>query len=47
MAKCYRPQPFATELARLEFLPGLYQQLSVPVVAAGPKASKAGRKGKA
>jgi hypothetical protein len=32
--KCYRPQPFATELARLEFLFGLYQQLSAPVLGA-------------
>ena len=30
--KCYRPQPFATELARLEFLFGLYQQLSAPLL---------------
>jgi hypothetical protein len=30
--KCYRSQPFATELARLEFLFGLYQQLSAPVL---------------
>ena len=34
---CYRPQPFATELARLEFLFGLYQQLSAPVLGAAPK----------
>lgn len=32
--RCYRPQPFATELARLEFLFGLYQQLSAPVLGA-------------
>ncbi len=36
--RCYRPQPFATELARLEFLFGLYQQLSAPVLGAAPKA---------
>ena len=36
--RCYRPQPFATELARLEFLFGLYQQLSAPVLGATPKA---------
>ena len=35
--RCYRPQPFATELARLEFLFGLYQQLSVPVLGAASK----------
>ena len=36
--RCYRPQPFATELARLEFLFGLYQQLSTPVLSAPKKA---------
>ncbi|GAC1376486.1 MAG: hypothetical protein NVSMB30_21850 [Hymenobacter sp.] len=36
--RCYRPQPFATELARLEFLFGLYQQLSAPMLSAAPKA---------
>ena len=36
--RCYRPQPFTTELARLEFLFGLYQQLSAPVLGAAPKA---------
>jgi hypothetical protein len=36
--RCYRPQPFATELARLEFLFGLYQQLSVPVLGTPKKA---------
>jgi hypothetical protein len=35
--KCYRPQPFTTELARLEFLFGLYQQLSAPVLGAARK----------
>ena len=35
--RCYRPQPFASELARLEFLFGLYQQLSAPVLGAAPK----------
>lgn len=35
--RCYRPQPFATELARLEFLFGLYQQLAAPVLGAAPK----------
>ncbi len=30
--RCYRPQPFGTELQRLEFLFGLYQQLSAPVL---------------
>ena len=37
MDRCYRPQPFATELARLEFLFGLYQQLSAPLLGAAPK----------
>ena len=36
--RCYRPQPFATELARLEFLFGLYQQRSAPVLGTAPKA---------
>ena len=31
-------QRFATELARLEFLFDLYQQLSAPVLGAAPKA---------
>ena len=35
--RCYRPQPFGTELQRLEFLFGLYQQLSAPVLGAGGK----------
>ena len=42
MDRCYRPQPFATELARLEFLFGLYQQLSAPLVAVA-QAGKARR----
>ncbi len=37
----YRPQPFASELARLEFLFGLYQQLSAPVLGTTPKAARA------
>lgn len=40
--RCYRPQPFTTELARLEFLFGLYQQLSAPVLGA-PKKTRAKR----
>ncbi|WP_226163833.1 class I SAM-dependent DNA methyltransferase [Hymenobacter terricola] len=39
--RCYRPQPFTTELARLEFLFGLYQQLSAPVLGAPSKAARA------
>ena len=35
--RCYRPQPFGTELQRLEFLFGLYQQLSAPVLGVGAK----------
>ena len=34
-------QPFATELARLEFLFGLYQQFSAPVPGAAPKFPRA------
>lgn len=41
--RCYRPQPFATELARLEFLFGLYQQLSTPVLGTTPKKARARR----
>ena len=41
MDKCYRPQPFTTELAGLEFLFGLYQQLSAPVLGAVRKGSAA------
>ena len=41
--RCYRPQPFTTELARLEFLFGLYQQLSAPVLGATPKKARASR----
>ena len=39
--RCYRPQPIATELARLEFLFGLYQQLSAPLLGATPKVARA------
>jgi len=31
---CYRPQPFATELERLEYLFGLYRQLNEPMLLA-------------
>lgn len=41
--RCYRPQAFATELARLEFLFGLYQQLSAPVLGAVPKKTRTRR----
>ncbi len=41
--RCYRPQPFSTELARLEFLFGLYQQLSAPVLGTTPKKARASR----
>ena len=33
----YRPKPFTAEVARLEFLFSLYQQLSTPVFSAAPK----------
>ncbi|MBT2557018.1 hypothetical protein J7E24_04420 [Hymenobacter sp. ISL-91] len=39
--RCYRPAAFATELARLEFLFGLYQQLSAPVLGAAKKGRQA------
>ena len=35
--RCYRPQPFGTELARLEFLFGRYQALSAPLLAKAKK----------
>ena len=40
--RCYRPAPFPTELARLEFLFGLYRQLSEPLLPA-PKVARARR----
>ena len=40
--RCYRPQPFGTELARLEYLFGLYQELSAPLLG---KVKKKGRPG--
>ena len=43
MDRCYRLRPFATELVRLEFLFGLYQQLSAPVLGAAPKAKAKSR----
>lgn len=39
---CYRPAAFPTELARLEFLFGLYRQLSEPLLPT-PKAVRARR----
>lgn len=39
--RCYRPAAFATELTRLEFLFGLYQQLSAPVLGAMKKPKRA------
>lgn len=41
--RCYRPQPFATELTRLEHLFGLYQQLSAPLLPA-PKPARGARR---
>ena len=43
---CYRPQPFTSELARIEFLFGLYEQLSAPMFGAGrkPKQLKSSKK---
>ena len=35
---CYRPQPFTSERQRVEYLFGLYEQLTAPLLpAAGPK----------
>ena len=38
---CYRPQAFVSELNRIEFLFGLYEQISTPIFAAGNKTKKA------
>ena len=37
---CYRPQPFTTELNRIEFLFGLYEQLSTPIFKVEKKVKK-------
>ncbi|MFN8302605.1 MAG: DNA methyltransferase [Saprospiraceae bacterium] len=34
---CYRPQPFGSELVRIEFLFGLYEQLTAPMFRGGGK----------
>ncbi len=34
---CYRPQPFANELSRIEYLFGLYEQLTAPLVKVAKK----------
>ncbi|HEY5536477.1 MAG TPA: type IIL restriction-modification enzyme MmeI [Ignavibacteria bacterium] len=34
---CYRPQPFPTELSRLEFLFDLYKKYTIPMFAEGKK----------
>ena len=37
---CYRPQPFANELGRIEFLFGLYEQYTVPMFGGEGKKGK-------
>jgi len=37
--KCYRPQAFTTELNRIEYLFGLYEQLTMPIQAQAKKAA--------
>ena len=37
---CYRPQPFVSELNRIEFLFGLYEQYSAPIFALSKKGKK-------
>ena len=32
---CYRPQPFTSERQRMEYLFGLYEQLTAPLLPAG------------
>lgn len=34
---CYRPQPFTTELNRIEYLFSLYEQISVPILSVSTK----------
>ena len=35
---CYRPQPFTSERQRVEYLFGLYEQLTIPLLpSAAPK----------
>lgn len=35
--KCYRPEPFANDRERVEFLFGLYEKLTAPLTASMPK----------
>jgi hypothetical protein len=42
--KCYRPAPFASERARVEYLFDLYQRLTAPLTA--PSKSRRGSKAK-
>ena len=37
---CYRPEPFTSERQRVEYLFGLYEQLSAPLLPAAGKKSK-------
>lgn len=41
---CYRPQPFPTELSRLEFLFNLYKKYTVPLLEDGKKKKKKSKK---
>ncbi|MDH5718878.1 MAG: hypothetical protein OEZ22_14725 [Spirochaetia bacterium] len=44
--KCYRPHPFANEMARIEFLFQLYEEYTNPVKAAEAKTVKKEKKGR-
>ena len=37
MDKCYRPEPFTSERQRVEFLFGLYEKLTAPLLPVTPK----------
>lgn len=41
---CYRPQPFQTELSRIEFLFNLYKKYTVPLLEDGKKKKKKSKK---
>lgn len=43
--RCYRPQPFTTERARVEFLFDLYQRLTAPLTAGPGGKTRRGRRG--
>ncbi len=42
---CYRPQPFAGELSRIEFLFGLYEQYTAGLFGSAPAKGQKSNKG--